>query len=106
MQRWNDSLIYIYENGALISPSDVTSKSTGFFVHTDPRGSGLVDTMTDMLLTIVGGAIMSIYSFISLKKNPDFFVNKVITKLDNIDVDKEFNKTTNIEVEQDKDTTI
>jgi hypothetical protein len=87
MQRWSDSLQYILENGVLKDASSVTSQSQGLFVHSDPRGSGLVDTMMDMLLTTIGGIVMSIYSYFCLKKNPNFFENKTITKLSNIDVE-------------------
>jgi hypothetical protein len=93
MQRWSDSLKYIYEDGVLKEVTNITSTSKGLFVHDNPRGSGLTDTMADMLLTIVGATVMGIYSYFSLKKDPNFFQNKIITKLTNIDTEIKEEKT-------------
>lgn len=60
MQRWQDGLV-----------------GTGSGVNATTQGTGLIDTMIDMLVMLAGGAFVSILGYISLKTKKDLF-NKLL----------------------------
>lgn len=62
MQRWKDGI--------------VSANPDGTYVTNVVRGSGLKDSMTDMLVNIVGAAVICGVAFVGLKRRPDWFEGK------------------------------
>ena len=68
MQRWQDGII-----------GDIPSATaTGEFVINTARGSGLRDTMSDMMVNVLGALAVCIYAYIGMKVKPDWFATKTI----------------------------
>ncbi|MDR2827993.1 MAG: hypothetical protein LBV51_01065 [Acholeplasmatales bacterium] len=84
MQRWNDSFVGIIQDGVFVETTQLPSSvfQSGLYVHTSIRGSGLEDTMRDLLLNIIGAVVTSIFAFIQTKRNPDSLKSYLIMKLD------------------------
>lgn len=77
MQRWQDSLV-LAEGSTMPSAT-----APGTFVINGPRGNGLVDTMGDMFVNILGCLGVCIYAYIGMKLKPDWFTARVmLTKTD------------------------
>lgn len=64
MQRWKDGVIW--------------SEELGRYVSTDIRGSGLADSMQDMLVNIVGAVVVCVAALIGLRFRPDWFEGKLL----------------------------
>ena len=64
MQRWQDGL----DQG-------------GSGVNAYTQGTGLIDTMIDMLVMMIGGALVSIIGYISLKTKKDLFNKLLLHKI-------------------------
>lgn len=73
MQRWQDSII-----GEIPKAT-----ATGEFIISSARGSGLNDTMGDMIVNVLGALGVCIYAYIGMKIKPDWFTTKtILTKSD------------------------
>jgi hypothetical protein len=64
MQRWKDGLV-----------------QDGSGVNAYTQGTGLIDTMTDMIVMMVGGALVSALGYISLKTKKDLFNKLLLHKI-------------------------
>ena len=64
MQRWKDGVIW--------------SEELGRYVSTDIRGSGLADSMQDMLVNIIGAVVVCVAALIGLRFRPDWFERKLL----------------------------
>lgn len=64
MQRWKDGLV---------------GSGTGVNAYT--QGTGLIDTMIDMLVMMLGGALVSVIGYISLKTKKDLFNKLLLHKI-------------------------
>lgn len=93
MQRWQDGLILA--EGAEIPKAT----ASGMFVFSDPRGSGLIDTMADMMVNILGALAVCIYAYVGMKLKPNWFTSRtILTKSDiaalennsNVKIDKSY----------------
>lgn len=71
MQRWKDGVVEVLENGNVISSV--------------PYGSGLKDTMGDMMVNVVGCLGVCTYAFIGMKLKPDWFDGKLVMTASQID---------------------
>lgn len=71
MQRWQDSII----EGAEIVAGGHPVEGTA---HSIPYGNGLKDSMTDMIVNVIGCLVVCVVSYIGMKHKPNWFVNKVI----------------------------
>lgn len=69
MQRWKDGLVDV---------------GTGVNAYT--QGTGLVDTMIDMLVMMLGGALVSVIGYISLKTKKDLFNKLLLRKISNYEL--------------------
>lgn len=63
MQRWQDGL---------------TQLPDGSYVTDPAYGSGLKDSMTDMIVNVIGCLIVCVIAYIGMKRKPMWFENKVI----------------------------
>lgn len=63
MQRWQDG---------------ITQLPDGSYVTSPAYGSGLKDTMTDMIMNVLGCLVVCIVAYIGMRRKPNWFVNKVI----------------------------
>jgi hypothetical protein len=64
MQRWQDGLV-----------------QGGSGVNAYTQGTGLIDTMIDMLVMMIGGALVSVIGYISLKTKKDLFNKLLLHKI-------------------------
>ncbi len=64
MQRWQDGVVEYLENGNVISAV--------------AYGSGLKDTMGDMMVNVLGCLCVCIYAFVGMKLKPDWFDGKLV----------------------------
>lgn len=71
MQRWQDSII----EGAEIVADGQPVEGTA---HSIPYGNGLKDSMVDMIVNVLGCLLVCIFSYIGMKRKPNWFENKVI----------------------------
>lgn len=71
MQRWQDSII----DGAQIV---VGGEAVDGTAHSVAYGNGLKDSMTDMIVNIIGCLVVCVFAYIGMKRKPDWFENKVI----------------------------
>lgn len=84
MQRWQDSLVL--PDGAVIPPAT----AEGTFVINGPRGNGLIDTMGDMMVNVLGCLGVCIYAYVGMKLKPDWFTARVmLTKKDILALEEE-----------------
>ena len=67
MQRWKDGIVTA--GGAPVS-------AEGGYVTSSLRGTGLKDSMMDMLVNIIGAAVVCGVALIGLKLRPDWFEGK------------------------------
>ncbi len=95
MQRWQDGIL-----GEIPKATE-----TGEFIINSARGSGLNDTMGDMIVNIFGALGVCIYAYIGMKVKPDWFTTKtILTKSDiiklkenpNIKIDSSYYKAVGI----------
>lgn len=63
MQRWQDG---------------ITQLPDGSYVTSPAYGSGLKDTMTDMIMNVLGCLVVCIVAYIGMRRKPNWFVKKVI----------------------------
>lgn len=63
MQRWQDG---------------ITQLPDGSYVTSPAYGSGLKDTMTDMIVNVIGCLVVCIVAYIGMRRKPNWFENKVI----------------------------
>ena len=63
MQRWQDGLTQLPDGSYVTSPA---------------YGSGLKDTMTDMIVNVLGCLTVCIVAYIGMRRKPNWFENKVI----------------------------
>ena len=63
MQRWQDGLTQLPDGSYVTSPA---------------YGSGLKDTMTDMIVNVLGCLAVCIVAYIGMRRKPNWFENKVI----------------------------
>lgn len=93
MQRWQDGLILA--EGAELP----RATASGMYVLSNPRGSGLLDTMGDMMVNIFGALAVCIYAYVGMKLKPNWFTSRtILTKSDiislqadkNIKIDKSY----------------
>ena len=63
MQRWQDGLTQLPDGSYVTSPA---------------YGSGLKDTMTDMIVNVLGCLVVCIVAYIGMRRKPNWFENKVI----------------------------
>lgn len=84
MQRWKDGLV------------SLTPNVDGTWTTTVQRGSGLVDTMIDMIVNIFGSLAVCIYGYIGLKLKPNWFSGKVAVKHSDINYLTKSNEEINI----------
>lgn len=63
MQRWQDG---------------ITQLPDGSYVTSPAYGSGLKDTMTDMIMNALGCLVVCIVAYIGMRRKPNWFVKKVI----------------------------
>ncbi len=63
MQRWQDGLTQLPDGSYVTDPS---------------YGSGLKDSMTDMIVNVIGCLIVCVIAYIGMKRKPMWFENKVI----------------------------
>ena len=71
MQRWKDGVVEVLENGNVISSV--------------PYGSGLKDTMGDMMVNVVGCLGVCTYALIGMKLKPGWFDGKLVMTASQID---------------------
>jgi len=88
MQRWQDGLLYcingIFAENTLIDAqcvenarlakiqfAEVEIDGTRYWLTNSKRGSGLIDTMNDMIIGAIGAAIVSTLGAFWVKKYPD-----------------------------------
>ena len=71
MQRWKDGVVEVLENGNVISSV--------------PYGSGLKDTMGDMMVNVVGCLGVCTYALIGMKLKPGWFDGKLVMTATQID---------------------
>lgn len=69
MQRWQDGLV-----------------GTGSGVNAYTQGTGLIDTMIDMLVMMIGGALVSITGYISLKTKKDYFSKLLLLNMSDYEI--------------------
>ena len=95
LQRWQDGIL-----GEIPKATE-----TGEFIINSARGSGLNDTMGDMIVNIFGALGVCIYAYIGMKVKPDWFTTKtILTKSDiiklkenpNIKIDSSYYKAVGI----------
>lgn len=63
MQRWQDG---------------ITQLPDGSYVTSPAYGSGLKDTMTDMIMNVLGCLVVCIIAYVGMRRKPNWFINKVI----------------------------
>lgn len=71
MQRWQDSII---EGSQIVVGGEVVDGTA----HDIPYGNGLKDSMTDMIVNVIGCLVVCVFAYIGMKRKPDWFENKVI----------------------------
>lgn len=69
MQRWKDGLVDI---------------GSGVNAHT--QGTGLIDTMIDMLVMMLGGVLVCVVGYISLKTKKDLFNKLLLHKISDYEI--------------------
>lgn len=74
MQRWKDGL-------------DVSLGGSGVNAYT--QGTGLIDTMVDMIVMAVGGLAVSLVGYFSLKSKRDIFSKLLLINVSNYEVAKQ-----------------
>lgn len=94
MQRWKDGVVEFLENGNVISSV--------------PYGSGLKDTMGDMMVNVVGCLGVCAYALIGMKLKPGWFDGKLVMTAAQIDeqarlmAEKELEKNALVPVDADE----
>ncbi len=71
MQRWQDSIL---QNAQIVQDGEIVDGTP----HSIPYGNGLKDTMTDMIVNILGCLVVCVSAYVGMKRKPNWFVNKVI----------------------------